>query len=209
MERDGDTRTRVTDRTRRPPAAPAVAGGRLRVSAHDTCAGGIWRGLASPRAPAAASASRRPGCANDAQVVALAPFLADLYWIERVAATVFGTMPHREADPIRRAVVTIGSSRRVPPVPLPLVVDVAARYARAYADVGSDRPGVDHRASSFGAHRLRRYEASQGVLTPSRSSASWNSIRRGTRISPAVRSSCCATSGCSSTRLSSSSGSSS
>lgn len=41
---------------------------------------------------------------DDAQAVALAPFMADLYWIERVAATVFGAMAQRERDPVRRAI---------------------------------------------------------------------------------------------------------
>jgi hypothetical protein len=41
---------------------------------------------------------------SDAQAVSLGPFMADLYWIERVAATVFGAMARRETDPIRRAI---------------------------------------------------------------------------------------------------------
>lgn len=41
---------------------------------------------------------------SDAQAAALKPFMADLYWIERIAAVVFGAMARREADPVRRAI---------------------------------------------------------------------------------------------------------
>jgi hypothetical protein len=41
---------------------------------------------------------------DDAQATALGPFMADLYWIERVAATVFDAMARRETDPIRRGI---------------------------------------------------------------------------------------------------------
>jgi hypothetical protein len=41
---------------------------------------------------------------DDAQALALGPFMADLYWIELVASTVFGAMAQRESDPLRRAI---------------------------------------------------------------------------------------------------------
>lgn len=41
---------------------------------------------------------------DDAQAIALAPFMADLYWIERVASTVFAAMAHREPDAVRRVI---------------------------------------------------------------------------------------------------------
>jgi hypothetical protein len=41
---------------------------------------------------------------TDQQLGELAPFMADLYWIERVAAVVFEAMRSREDDPTRRAI---------------------------------------------------------------------------------------------------------
>lgn len=45
-------------------------------------------------------------CVDDAQARALLPFMADLYWIEKVAAVVFGSMAARESDPTRKAIFT-------------------------------------------------------------------------------------------------------
>lgn len=39
---------------------------------------------------------------SDQQAAALAPFMADLYWIESIAAVVFDAMASREHDPVRR-----------------------------------------------------------------------------------------------------------
>jgi hypothetical protein len=45
-------------------------------------------------------------CVTDAQASALLPFMADLYWVETVAAVVFGSMAARETDPTRKAIFT-------------------------------------------------------------------------------------------------------
>ncbi len=41
---------------------------------------------------------------RDEQLGELAPFMSDLYWIERVAAVVFDAMRSQETDPVRRAI---------------------------------------------------------------------------------------------------------
>ena len=41
---------------------------------------------------------------SDEQAAALAPFMADLYWIERVAAIAFDAMGAQETDPTRKAI---------------------------------------------------------------------------------------------------------